>query len=184
MEGLKDFAGNPCAGFGIGESMVMVLQVVAAVGGYGVQLVVWKMWKDAARGAERVVEHVVGIVHLIDSEHCFQASLVERTIVCHERKVLNEWFYLCPHLWKDWCFAGVGTAKTVHSGAPVVVIVWLWLDERVERVCYLAIADDDDANRADRRTAAVGCLEVNCCKVEHVVSMPRGASFPCVPQPH
>ena len=59
----------PRTGFCIGQCMVMVLQLVAALSSDGVKLVVGQILETAAGGAEGVVELVVGIVHLIDTEH-------------------------------------------------------------------------------------------------------------------
>lgn len=63
----------------------MSLEVIAAGGCYGVQLVVGEgMAELSARRGKRVIESVAGIVHLIYSEDRFQATLVETGIVGDE----------------------------------------------------------------------------------------------------
>ena len=63
----------------------MSLEVIAAGGCYGVQLVVGESMAElSARRAKRVIESVAGIVHLIYSEDRFQATLVETGIVGDE----------------------------------------------------------------------------------------------------
>ena len=70
-------------------------------------------------------------------------TFVERLVVCHEGQALDERFYLRPHLRENRCVVGVGTAESVHLRAPVVVVVRLGLDERVERIYDLAVTDND-----------------------------------------
>ena len=63
----------------------MSLEVIAAGGCYGVQLVVGEgMAELSARRGKRVIESVAGIVHLIYSEDRFQATLVKTGIVGYE----------------------------------------------------------------------------------------------------
>ena len=65
--------------------MVMVLQVVATGCGNGVELVVRQCMAELPTGcSERVEETVVGVVHLIDLENRFQASLIETCIMGNE----------------------------------------------------------------------------------------------------
>ena len=79
------------AGFGVGEGVVMMPQVVAASGGDGLELVVFQRPAEASpRCRQGIVEHVVGIVHLVDPEHGFQTRLVEACIVGHEWKALDQ----------------------------------------------------------------------------------------------
>ena len=83
---------------------------------------------------------------MIYTEHSLEAALVEGFVVGDERQTLYQWFYLCPHLGEYAGVLGVLTAETMNLTAPVVIVVWLWLDEGVVSVNYLTIADDDDAD--------------------------------------
>ena len=64
----------------------MIFQTVSAGSGHGVQLVVGELRKYSACYAQGVIKLIVGIVHLIDAEDSFQATLIEGTVVCHERQ--------------------------------------------------------------------------------------------------
>ena len=57
----------------------MVLHVVATGGCHGVKLMVGQLRERTPCDTKRVVELIVGVVHLIDTEHRFQAALVEGT---------------------------------------------------------------------------------------------------------
>ncbi len=59
--------------------------MVAALGGNSLELVVGEITEGAARGSEGVVELVVGIVHLIYTEHRFQTTFVKGFIMSDER---------------------------------------------------------------------------------------------------
>ena len=62
---------------------------------------VGQITESAARGGKGVVELVVGIVHLIDTEDGFKAALIKGLVVGHKRQSLNQRLYLCPHFRKD-----------------------------------------------------------------------------------
>ena len=77
------------AGFGVGQGVMVVAQVEAAVGGDGVQLVVGQMGQEPAGSLQGVEKHVVGVGHLIGAEHCLEARLVEAAVVRHQRQPLD-----------------------------------------------------------------------------------------------
>ena len=73
-----------CAGLRIGKRVMVVLKVIAAGSGDCVQLVVRQQASEmAARGAAGAIKFVIRIVHLIDPEHSFQATLVKGAVVRH-----------------------------------------------------------------------------------------------------
>ena len=85
--------------FGIGEGVVVMLQMIAAGRSNGVQLVVGEVLpKMVAGGVTGAVELVVGIVHLINIEYRPQAAFVKRAVVCHQRQTLDQRLDLLPHL--------------------------------------------------------------------------------------
>ena len=69
--------------------------------------------------------------------------------VCHKGQTFNQWFYLCPDLWEHWCLLRVFATKPMNLAAPVVIIIWLGLDERVERIYYLTVAYDHHTYRTN-----------------------------------
>lgn len=93
---------------------MMVFQTVSAGSGHGMQLVVGELRKYSACHAQSVIKLIVGIVHLIDAEDGFQTALIERTVVCHERQSLNQWFNLCSYGGENRCVFGIFTGKSVY----------------------------------------------------------------------
>ena len=66
--------------------MVMILEIVATGGCNGVELVIGqRMTKLSAGCCKGIVKTIVRIVHLIDLEHCFQASFIETGIMGYKR---------------------------------------------------------------------------------------------------
>lgn len=126
---LQYFSGNPRAGFCIGQSMVMLFQVVSAEGGHGVQLVVLRPRESATGGPQRIIEIIVGIIHLVDPEDGFQAVLVERLVVGDEGESLNQRGYLCLYLAEYGRIVGILAGESVHLCAETAVVVGLRLDE-------------------------------------------------------
>jgi hypothetical protein len=126
--------------------MMVVRKVVTTGGSNGLQLVVGKVAELATGDAKCVVELVVRIIHLIDTEHRFQASFVKRFVVGNKWQALDKRLYLCPYLGKHRSFVGVGTAKAMHSATPIIIIVGLWLNKGIEGIHYLPIPHNDDAN--------------------------------------
>ena len=67
------------------------------------------MAKHSARDTKGVVELIIWIVHLIATESCLEATLVERFVVCNKGQTLNHWFYLCPYFGEEWGRVGIVT---------------------------------------------------------------------------
>lgn len=107
----------------------MLFQVVSAEGGHGVQLVVLCPRKSATGGPQRIIEIIVGIVHLVDPEGSFQAVLVERLVVGHEGESLNQRGYLCSYLAEYGRIVGILAGESVYLCAETAVVVGLRLDE-------------------------------------------------------
>ena len=147
--------------------MVMVVQLIAASGGNGVKLMIRQMGESTTGGGEGVEEGVIGIIHLIDTERGAQTTLVEPTVVRHERQTLDERFYLSPHLAEHGCGGCIGLCESVNLGAAVGIIIGFGQNERVERVGNEAVPNDDQSYGADAAALVVGGFEINGCKVFH-----------------
>ena len=113
------------------------------------KLMVLSMWKSLARSHTCAMEFVIRIVHLITTEHCFQATLIKGLVVSHKRKPLNQWFNLFPDLWEHWGLLCVLSSQAMYLSTPVIIIVGLWLDQRVEGIYGLTITHYHHSNRAD-----------------------------------
>ena len=130
---LQNLASNPCASLGIGQSVMVVDQIVAAGSCHGMQLVVGKQLSEMfARGAAGAVELIVRVIHLVAAHHGLQAAFVERAVVRHERQTLDKWLNLLPDVWKHRRILGVLFGDAVDEGVPIEVIIRLRLDEGIE----------------------------------------------------
>ena len=70
------------AGLCVSKGVMVVHEVISAGCGDGLELMVRKTAAEVTSGSrEGVVELVVGIVHLIDTEHGLEAPLVETGVV-------------------------------------------------------------------------------------------------------
>lgn len=73
------------ASLGISQGMVMVLQVVAATGSDDVEIMM-AFRPNAARSDAGAIKLVIGIIHLIDAEDGFQATLIKGFVVGDKRQ--------------------------------------------------------------------------------------------------
>lgn len=90
--------------------MMVVFKYITTFGGNGVKLMVWQMGECATRYAQSVIELIVGIIHLIDTEDGFQTTLVEWLVMSYKRQPLDERFYLRPYFREDGSLLGILTA--------------------------------------------------------------------------
>ena len=165
---LQNHHGNPCAGLGIGEGVVMVFKGVAAGGRHGMQLVVGQLRSEmAARGPAGAKELVVRIIHLIGLEHGLEATLIEGTIVGHQRQSGDAGDNLPPHVWEERGGVGIGMAEAVNLLAEPRIVVRSGADERVEGVGDEAAAHHHHAHAAHTAALSVGGLEIDGGKVLH-----------------
>ena len=137
----------------------------AAGGSYGLELMVFQVGLQAAGCGKSVEELVLGIIHLIGAEDGAKAAFVKGAVMGYQREAFDQRLNLCPHIGENWGIVGVSTAQAMHLSAPVVIIVGLGLDERVELVHNLPVTDNDHSNGAYRRTIIVGGLEIYSCKI-------------------
>lgn len=156
------------AGFGIGQCVVVMPQIVSAGRGYGVQLVVGKLppEKPARRpaGAEKLIARPRQVVEV---QRRPQAPLVERGVVRHQRQPLDAGRQGAPYLLEFGRLVGVGTAQTVNRRGERAVIVGARADQAVKRIDHLAAAHHDRPHRTDARPVAVGRLEVDGSEIGH-----------------
>ncbi len=75
--------------FGIGQCMMVMLQVVTACCRYGLQLMILQLRQHPARNTKRVIKVIIRVVHLIGTEHRLQAIHVELLVVGHQRQTIG-----------------------------------------------------------------------------------------------
>ena len=147
---------------------MVVHEVISAGCGDGLELMVRKTAAEVTSGSrEGVVELIVGIVHLIDTEHGLEAPLVETGVVRNERESLDERFYLLPDVWEYRCIFSILRAKTVYLLAEPLVVLRLGVDETVEGVHNLSVTHYHHSDGAYAGGLLVRRLEVNSCKISH-----------------
>ena len=152
---------NPSASLGIGQGVMMVDKVESAGRRHGVQLVIGQyLSKVFSRSPTSTIELIIRVIHLIDAHHGLQATLVERAIVRHQRQALNERLDLSPDVWKHGRVLGVLLGDAMHERVPIQIIIRLWLNERIERVHKLAVANNHHADATHAAALVIGGLEV------------------------
>ena len=158
------------AGLCVGECVVVVCHRATAGLGDGVQLVVGQTAAEvAARSPAGAEELVVGIVHLIDTEHGPEATLVKGTVVRHEGQSGDERLDLSPHNGEHGGVVGVLVRESVYFLAEPGVVVGFGMNERVERVGDDAATHHHHAHAADAAALPVGGLEIYGGKVGHTI---------------
>ena len=141
--------------------MVVVDQIETAGCRHGVKLMVWQSFPEMlSRGATSAIKLIVRVIHLVATHYGFEAAFVERAVVCHEGQALNERLDLTPNVREHGSVLGVLLGDAVDERVPIEVIVRLGLDEGIERVDKLALADNHHAHAANAATLVVGGLEV------------------------
>ena len=159
---------NRRTGFGVGEGVVMVGEVVAADGGDGLELVVRKgIAKPSPGGSEGVIERVAGIIHLIETENGLEASFVEAAVVGDQRKPFDARSNLFPDIGKYGRIHCILFGQAVNLLAKPLIVFGFGVDEAVEPVHDLSVADNDDADAAHAGRAFVRRFKIDCCKITH-----------------
>lgn len=77
----KNLHRDMSAGYCIGESVMMILQVETAMSSHCMQLMIFQIRKDLDRSSVSTIKLIVGIFHLIMSEAGFQTSLIETFVM-------------------------------------------------------------------------------------------------------
>ena len=181
---LQYFHGNPGAGLGIGEGVVVMFQIEAAGFGHGMQLVVGQLVAEVPpRGPAGAAEPVAGILHLVGLENGFEATLVEGAVVRHKGQSGDARGDLFPHFREGGGVVGVFGPQAVHFLAEPRVVVRHGVDEAVEGVGDEAVAHHHHADAAHAAALSVGGLEINGCEVFHTslfdadISVGKGTIF-------
>ena len=147
----------------------MVRHIKTASSSNSVQLVVGQLTEHSAGYAECVVKFIVGVIHLIYPEHRFQATFVKWLVVGYQWQALNQRLNLLPYIRENGSIVSISLGKSMNFRVTITVIIGFRVDEQVERIYNLTIPDYYYANRTNRRTALVGCLEIYCGKIIHTI---------------
>ena len=169
LGGLQNFQRNSGARFGIGQGVMVVAQIVAASGRYGMQLMIGQLFAERAAGCpERTIEPIFGIGHAIKPENGPQASLVERTVVGDQRQSFDVRGDVGPHFREIGGIGRVGVGHPMNCGCETTVKIGSRTDQPIKRIDDLPLAYDYDPYAAYAGPLAIGRLEIYGCKIFHL----------------
>ena len=138
--GLQEVEGDVGAGFGIGQGVVVPVEVEAAVGRDGGQSVVGEQAVQfALRGPHGAVERVVGVIQVVGPVGGDEAAAIEGGVVCHEWQVAHQWLELFPHFVESGSISGVVGGDVVYCNVVGEVVVGVGFDEAVPLIHYLPV---------------------------------------------
>ena len=171
---LQEFVGDVCAGFGVGECVVVAGETVAAGGGHRLEAVVRKSPAETPSGCgEGVVEQVVRIIHLVNPENGLEAAFIEAAVVRDKGKPFDKGLDPLPDEREYRSVVGVLRAEPVYLAAKR-----LRVDQAVESVLYPSSAHDHDTHAAYAGRAFVGRFEVYRREVSHAGSQRFMRAYP------
>jgi hypothetical protein len=84
--------------------------------------------------SQRIMEHVVRIVHLIHPVDGLETAFVKAAVMSHQRKVSYEMSSFPPHLGEYRSVLSVILAKAVYAHAEPLVVVRFRMDKAVEGI--------------------------------------------------
>jgi|GEM_PF-2498291 len=88
---------NMGTGFGIGQSMMVIGQVITAGCGNRLQLMVRQTAAEMLTGCRKgIIELILRIIHPVHFENLFQTAFIELAVMRHKRKSFNLRGYLLP----------------------------------------------------------------------------------------
>lgn len=156
------------AGFGVGQGVVVQIEVEAAVGCDGGQPVVGEQAAQfALRGPHGAVERVVGVIQVVGPVGGDEAAAIEGGVVCHEWQVAHQWLELLPNFVESGSVTGVVGGDVVYCNVVVEVVVGVGLDEAVPLIHYLPVPDEYQPHAAHARPQPVGRFKIYCYKIVH-----------------
>ena len=145
--------------------MVMILQMIATLGCYGLQLMIRQVWHHPPGSLTGTIEEIIGIVHLVTAEDGLQTVLIEVFVMRHQGKSFNHRRHLLPYLREDRGIIRIHVSQAVNPCIPIVVVIRLRLDQGLEGVDNLSTANDNYTDAADACHLPIGRLEIYRCEI-------------------
>lgn len=160
-----------CACLGISQGMMMPCQFVPAGRCDCLELMIGQAPSEMPTGgSESVEESIIGIIHLVNTEHRLEAPLVETGIMGDQRKVSNQRRYLLPDIGKNERILSIFRPQPVNSPAKPLIVIRLRMNKAVDGIDNLASAYDNHADAANAGRLLVGCLKVYGGEICHGLS--------------
>ena len=148
--------------------MVMFLQPITAKLGDVMKLMIHGMRESPTGSPIGTMKFIIGIIHPITSEDGFQTAFVKGFVMGHQWKPFYHRCYLCPYFREDRCIVCISLGEAMYFGIPIAIVIGFRLDEGVERIHYLSIADNHDSYTAYTGAFIVGGFKIYSCKVFHL----------------
>lgn len=156
------------AGFSIGEGVMMICQVEAAMCSDGMKLMVFQIREYLYGSSVGTIKLIVRISHPIMSKTSFQTTLVERLVVSYERQVFYISGSLMPDLRKSRSFLCIFLPDPMNFGIPVTIIIRDWSYQTIKTIHNLPVSYDDNSHTAGTSYITVCRLEIYSSKVREI----------------
>ena len=150
------------------KGVMMICQVEAAMGSDGMQLMILQIREHLKRCFISTMKLIAWIFHLIMSETCFQATLIECFVVSYQRQVSHKFRSLTPNDRKNRCVVGVFFFYSMNLGVQIAIMIWNWFYQAIKSIHNLPVFHYDDTDAARTSDIAVSRLEVDSSKVREI----------------
>lgn len=84
---------------------------------------------------------------------------------------LQSWAHHFPHIREHRCIVCIFLGKPMHLLAEPLVILRLWMNQRIEGINYFSSTYNHHAYAAHARRLLIGRLEIYCCKIFHTLQI-------------
>ena len=152
----------------VGEGMMMIRQVEAAMGSDGMKLMILQIREHLKRCFISTMKLIVWIFHLIMGKTSLKATLIEILVMSYKRKISDKFRSFTPHLREDRCVVGVFFFDSMNFGVPIAIMIWNWFYETVKSIHNLPVFHYDDADAARASDITIRRLEVDGGEVREI----------------
>ena len=156
------------ASLSVCKGVMMIGQVEAAMGSYGMKLMILQIREHLKRCFISTMKLIVWIFHLIMGKTSLKATLIKCFIVSYQRQVSHIFRRLVPHFRKNRCVVGVFFFYSMNLGVPIAIMIWNWFYETVKSIHNLPVFHNDDTDAACASDIAISRLEVDSGKVREI----------------
>jgi hypothetical protein len=148
--------------------MVMIKEVEAAPGRYGMQFMVGQEPAESVtRGPAGAMKPVFGIIHSVQVENRAQAAFVERAVMRDQRHIANGGSQFLPYFREKRGLYGIVIRKPVDAGIEFGIIIRPGAYKSVQFVGHLPFAHHYYPHAAYAGALPVGGLEIYGGKISH-----------------
>lgn len=153
---------------GIGKCIVMLAQVVSALGCDRRKFMIREIRERPSRRPARTEKLITRPAQPIQIIYCPQASFVKWAVVCHERQAEYLRRNLAPHIGKIRRIGRIFVTHTVYLGREPRVEIRARTYKPVYRTRDLTVFDHDQPDAAYAAAITVSGLEIYGGKIQHM----------------